>query len=61
MLKEHGREKLEAMIKALPLINAKKYWPKSVTPCQLENNIAVYKAKNDEEKQLKNKTTQFIT
>ena len=50
MLKEHGREKLESMIKSLPTVNAKKYWPKSTTPCQLEDNLAIYKAKADEER-----------
>lgn len=50
MLEIYGREKLEGIIKALPRINAKQYWPKSTTPCQLEDNIAIYKAKNEEEK-----------
>ena len=50
MLKVYGREKLEAMIAALPNINARMYWPKSTTPLQLEDNIPKYKAKNDEEK-----------
>lgn len=50
MLKVFGRDKLEAMIKVLPEVNAKPYWPKSTTPCQLEANVPIYKAKNDEEK-----------
>jgi len=50
MLKVFGREKLETMIKSLPQVNKKQYWPKSTTPVQLENNIATYKAKNEEEK-----------
>ena len=50
MLGVFGRAKLEAMIKSLPIVNAKQYWPKSTTPCQLENNIPIYKAKNTEEK-----------
>ena len=48
MLKEHGREKLETMIKVLPQVNSQKYWPKSTTPLQFENNLPIYKAKNDE-------------
>ena len=48
MMKEFGREKLESMIQALPKINGQKYWPKSTTPVQLENNIAVYLAKKSE-------------
>ena len=50
MLKVYGRERLEIMIKSLPQINAKQYWPKSTTPVQLENNIPIYKAKNSEQK-----------
>jgi len=55
MCKIYGYEKLEDMIKALPIVNANKYWPKSTTPCQLENNIPIYKAKNDENKGQNNK------
>ena len=55
MLTRFGREKLEEMIKSLTKINAQKYWPKSTTPCQLENNIPIYKAKADELKGEKNK------
>ena len=50
MLKAYTREKLEVMIKSLPEINKRQFWPKSTTPCQLENNIPIYKAKNDENK-----------
>mgnify|MGYP001575069824 CR=1 FL=1 len=50
MLKVFGREKLENYIKVLPAVNAKPYWPKSTTPCQLENNLPIYKAKSDEDK-----------
>ena len=50
MLKAYTREKLEIIIKALPEVNKRQYWPKSTTPCQLENNLPIYKAKNDEEK-----------
>ena len=50
MLKAYTREKLEVIIKALPEVNKRQYWPKSTTPCQLENNLPIYKAKNDEEK-----------
>jgi len=54
MLKQFGREKLEGMIASLPKINGQKYWPKSTTPIQLENNIAHYIAKRSElvEKQI---------
>lgn len=59
MLKEFGREKLEVMIAALPKINSQQYWPKSTTPVQLENNIAIYIAKKSElespQKSAKNK------
>lgn len=48
MLKEFGREKLEDMIKSLPALNGQKYWPKSTTPIQLENNVAIYQAKKSE-------------
>lgn len=50
MLAIFGREKLEDMINALPAVNSRQYWPKSTTPCQLERNIPIYKAKNDESK-----------
>ena len=50
MLKVFGREKLESMIGALPEVHKRKYWAKSTTPVQLENNIPIYKAKNEEEK-----------
>lgn len=48
MLGQYGREKLKAMIGSLPRINAMKFWPKSTTPLQFENNIPIYKAKTDE-------------
>lgn len=48
MLVVYGRTKLEEMIKSLPKVNAQKYWPKTTTPLQLEDNIPIYKAKNDE-------------
>lgn len=48
MLKEFGKENLERMIKSLPAINSQKYYPKSTTPTQLENNIAYYIAKKSE-------------
>jgi len=60
MLKVFGREKLEDMINALPAINSKQYYPKSTTPCQLENNIPIYKAKNDEFKNKGNKKINII-
>ena len=60
MLVIYGRAKLEAMILALPQVNTKQYWPKSTTPCQLENNLPIYKAKNDEEKLKVNKKIAFI-
>ena len=60
MLKVYGREKLEQIINALPEVNRRQYWPKSTTPCQLENNIPIYKAKNDEEKSRGNKTAIII-
>lgn len=50
LLKEFGRNKLEEFIKALPIINAKPYWPKSTTPCQLEDNLGKYKSLNEAEK-----------
>jgi len=50
MIKKHGLEKLEIIVKALPQINAKPYWPKSTTPCQLEDNFGKYKALSDTEK-----------
>ena len=50
MLESYGEEKLTVFIKALPMVNEKKYWPKSTTPLQLENNLPIYKAKSDEEK-----------
>lgn len=53
MVKEFGYEKLESMIRALDEINRKPYWPKSTTPLQLENNIPIYKAKNEEDKNKK--------
>lgn len=59
MLKEYGRRHLEDMIRALPKVNAKKYWPKSTTPYQLESNLGIYKAKNDEER-AENKTAFII-
>lgn len=57
LLKEFGKEKLTIMIAALPKINGQQYWPKSTTPVQLENNIAVYMAKRSEleTKQVANK------
>jgi len=55
MLKEFGKDKLVEMIKVLPEVNKKQYWPKSTTPIQLENNIPIYKAKSDEEKSKVNK------
>lgn len=48
LLKVYGREKLEDMIKSLPTLNGQKYWPKSTTPIQLENNVAIYQAKKSE-------------
>ena len=54
MLAKFGREKLEAIIKSLPKINEMKYWPKSTTPNQLEDNLGKYKALNDEKKADKN-------
>ena len=54
MLKTYGRENLEKMIAMLPDINSRQYWPKSVTPSQLENNIPIYKAKSDEDKNKSN-------
>ena len=58
MLKEHGRATVEDMIKVLPQVNAKPYWPKSITPVQLEDNIGKYKALNesDKNKHIKNAT-----
>lgn len=50
MIKVYSRDFIEKVIKSLPQINAKPYWPKSVTPTQLEKNIPIYKAKQDEEK-----------
>lgn len=50
MLKLYGRVNLEKMIIGLPEINQRKYWPKSTTPLQLEDNLGKYKALNDEEK-----------
>lgn len=44
MLKEHGKENLESMIKVLPQVNARPFWPKSTTPIELENNLGKYKA-----------------
>jgi hypothetical protein len=62
LLKKFGREKLEAMIAALPKINGQQYWPKSTTPVQLENNIATYMAKKSEleTKQVANKIKAVI-
>lgn len=48
MLSAIGKEKLVSIIKFLPRINSQRYWPKSTTPVQLENNIAVYMAKKSE-------------
>ncbi len=48
LLKVYGRQKLEEMIKSLPVLNGQKYWPKSTTPIQLENNVAIYQAKKSE-------------
>lgn len=53
MIKEHGREKLEDMIKVLPQVNARPYWPKSTTPIELENNLGKYKALNESDKNKK--------
>jgi hypothetical protein len=56
MLEQFGREKLEEMIKALPIINARPYWPKSTTPIELENNIGKYKAMNESDKNKKSES-----
>ena len=40
MLKEHGREKIENLIKALPETNVIKYMPVITTPLQLEDKMA---------------------
>lgn len=63
MVKELGREKLETFIKSLPWINGQKFWPKSTTPVQLENNISIYIAKKSEAqvKQIENKNKIVIT
>jgi len=53
MLKLFGRQKVEDMVKALPMVNAKKYWPKSTTPVQLEDNLGKYQALNKERSQSK--------
>lgn len=55
MLEQFGYEKLESLIKALPEINEKKYWPKSTTPSQLEDNLGKYKALSNQEKAEKSK------
>lgn len=62
MMKEMGREKLEKFIDSLPWINGQKYWPKSTTPVQLENNIPIYIAKKSEVnmKQMDNKNKIII-
>ncbi len=45
MIKEVGVDNLIKLIKALPAINGKQYWPISTTPCELERNLGKYKAK----------------
>jgi hypothetical protein len=40
MLKDHGFEKLEGLIKVLPETNTKKYMPVITTPLQLEDKMA---------------------
>ena len=40
MVKEHGLEKLENMIKYLPQSNSIQYCPKAYTPIQLEEKMA---------------------
>lgn len=50
MIKAYGFDKLAEMVKALPLANAKQFWPKSTTPVELEKNIPIYSAKQSEEK-----------
>lgn len=48
MLKLYGKVELAKIISVLPEINQRKYWPKSTTPLQLEDNLGKYKALSKE-------------
>jgi len=62
MIETHGLQNLLKVIEVLPVINKKRFYPKSTTPLQLEDNWGKLKALNEqesEEKKLNNSKLAF--
>ena len=60
LLAAHGKEKLSALITALPEIISKPYAPRITTPYQLETKMGQLKAFFDQNKETKQKTAWHI-